>query len=301
MCVDGRCRVTTFPTQSPADFMAAAPKSVSGSSAWATRYAVELRRVFLEQAARAPRTLQQHLGPSEIGVACDRQVVGKMAALPVTNHVVDPWPSIRGTALHTYAADAFDEDNVRRNVLRWITEMKVTPHPDHPGTADLYDAFEQCVDDHKFLAASTMAKIRKISPGATWTEQAASWPRKYLVQLCLYGLGYVREGLPVRRVVLAAYPATAGSLDGLYVADLRFTSDGYTLLPEVEALLTEVFAQTAHRRALADQLLAQKLRLEDVRMEPDSDECYFCPFYRPQAAKDSGPGCPGSAAASHTS
>jgi hypothetical protein len=272
-------------TQSPTDFMAAAPKSVSGSSPWATRYASELRRVLMEHAARAPRTVQQHLGPSELGVSCDRQVVGKMAALPQTNHVSDPWPSIRGTALHAWAADAFDEDNIRRNVLRWVTETKVTPHPDHPGTADLYDAFEQAVDDHKFLGESSMAKIRK------------GWPRKYKVQLMLYGLGYVLLGLPVRRVVIAAYPATAASLDGLYVRDLEFTSDGFTLLPENEQLLREVFAQTEQRRAMADQLLAQKLRFEDVPMDPSSDECFFCPFYRPQAAKDSGPGCPGTAAA----
>jgi hypothetical protein len=277
--------MTAFPTQAPTEFMSAAPKSVTGSSPWATRYAAELRRVFLDHAARAPRTLQQHLGPSEIGVACDRQVVGKMAALPATNHVVDPWPSIRGTALHAWAAEAFDDDNLRRNVLRWVTETKVTPHPDHPGTADLYDAIEHAVVDHKFLGESSMAKVRK------------GWPRKYKVQLLMYALGYWLLGLPVRRVVLAAYPATAASLDGLYVADLDFTDENNRVLPEVEALLTEVFAQTAHRRQLADQLLAQQLRFEDVAMDPDSDECFFCPFYRPQAAKDGGPGCPGTATA----
>jgi len=277
--------VTIFETQSPADFMAAAPKSVTGSSPWATRYAAELRRVFLEHAARAPRTLQQHLGPSEIGVACDRQVVGKFAALPATNHVSDPWPSIRGTALHAWAADAFDEDNLRRNLIRWVTEQKVTPHPDHPGTADLYDALEQVVVDHKFLGESSMAKVRK------------GWPRKYKVQLLLYALGYWLLGLPVKRVVLAAYPATAASLDGLYVSDLAFTDEDNKVLPEVEELLIEVFAQTARRRWQADEVLAQRLRIEDVSTTPDSDECFFCPFYRPQAAKDNGPGCPGTATA----
>src|SRR5690349_1123871 len=185
--------MTAFPTQSPEDFMSAAPKSDTGSSPWATRYAAELKRVFLEHAARAPRTLQQHLGPSEIGVQCDRQVVGKMAALPATNHVVDPWPSIVGTACHAWAEEAFSGDNLRSGVLRWVPEQKVTPHPDHPGTADLYDAVEQAVVDHKFLGESSMAKVRKDPP------------RKYVVQLLLYGLGYYRLGLPVKRVVLAAY------------------------------------------------------------------------------------------------
>ena len=269
-------------TQSPADFMAAAPAPVGGSTPWASRYASDLRRVFLEHAARAPRTLQQHLGPSELGVACDRQVAGKMAALPATNHVVDPWPSIVGTACHAWAADAFEADNKRRGVLRWVAEQKVTPHPDHPGTADLYDAAERAVVDHKFLGESSMAKVRKDPP------------RKYVVQLLLYGLGYQRMGLPVRRVVLAAYPRTAASLDGLYVWERRFADEDGRLLPENAELLERVFAETVVRRNYAEEILAQRMRLNDVPATTDADECYFCPFYRPQAARDGGPGCSGS-------
>lgn len=272
---------------SPQEFMAAAPAPVGGSSPWASRYAGELRRVILEHAARAPRTLQQHLGPSELGVECHRQVAGKMAALPSTNHVVDPWPSIVGTACHAWAADAFEADNVRRGVLRWVAEQRVTPHPDHPGTADLYDAVEQAVVDHKFLGESSMAKVRKTPP------------RKYVVQLLLYGLGYARMGLPVRRVALAAYPRTAASLDGLYVWERAFTVEGNPglLTPENTALINTVFAETQVRRQWADAITAGRVGLMDVPSDPDADECYFCPFYRPQAARDSGPGCPGSAAA----
>lgn len=267
------------------DFMGAAPKtSMSGSSPRAARRAAEIRRVLHEHAARAPRTLQQHLGPSEIGVECDRQVAGKMAALPATNHVSDPWPSMRGTALHAYAEEAFQADNERTGLLRWLTEQRVTPHPDHPGTADLYDAVEHEVDDHKFLGETSMAKIRK------------GWPRKYKVQLLLYGLGYIKLGLPVLRVNVIAYPATAASLDGIYVRECEITSDGFTLLPEVEQLLTQVFDETARRRAYADQLIAGEIQFKDVPTSPDDDECYFCPFYRPQAARDGGTGCPGARA-----
>lgn len=269
-------------TITPAEFLAAAPStSVRGSSDWASRYAVELRRVFVEHAARAPRTLQQHLGPSELGVECDRQVVGKMAALPTTNHVADPWPSIRGTALHAWAADAFEADNVRRGLARWVAEQRVTPHPDHPGTADLYDAFEGAVVDHKFLGESSMAKVRKAPP------------RKYVVQLLLYGLGYLRMGLPVHRVALAAYPATGASIDGLYVWERQLTTDGYQLTDENAELLDVVFAQTAERTSTAGALVAGHIRFTDVATSPDDDECFFCPFYRPQTAKDNGPGCAG--------
>lgn len=212
---------------------------------------------------------------------CDRQVAGKMAALPTTNHVVDPWPSIVGTACHAWAADAFEADNLRHGVLRWIAEQRVTPHPEHPGTADLYDAHERAVVDHKFLGPSSMVKVRKDPP------------RKYVVQLLLYGLGYARLGLPVTRVALAAYPRTAASLDGLYVWERRFTDETGELAPENRELLESVFADTARRKDQAEQIVSGRLTLMQIPASPDADGCYFCVFYRPQSAKDGGPGCPG--------
>jgi len=171
-----------------ADFMAAAPAPLSGNSPWAVRYAADLRRVVNEHAAHNPRTLQAHLGPSELGSICDRQVAGKLAGVPRTNHVVDPWPSIVGTAVHAWLADAFAADNARHG-LRWVPEQRVVPHPDHPGTADLYDGEEQAVVDHKILGETAMAKVRS-QDGP---------PLRYQVQLLLYGKGYRLLGLPVRR------------------------------------------------------------------------------------------------------
>jgi hypothetical protein len=271
-------------TISPAEFMSSAPAALNGSSPWAQRYAADIKRAWHAEAAQAPRTLQQHLGPSELGVECDRQVAGKIAALPYTNHVVDPWPSIRGRALHAHAEAVFDLDNLRTGLQRWHTERRVTPHPEHPGTADLYDTVEQAVVDHKFLGESSMAKIRKEPP------------RKYRVQLLLYGLGYFLEGFPVRRIAVAAYPATSGSLDGLYVWEHPFADEHGQIHLENLRLIAEVFDDTERRKAQAAQVLTQQIRFEDVPAFPDADECYFCPFYRPQAARDSGPGCPGSVA-----
>lgn len=265
--------------------MAAAPPSLNGNSPWAQRYAKTLRGVFEDAAARSPRTLQSHLGPSELGVMCDRQVAGKLAALPVTNHVVDPWPSIVGTACHAWAADAFTADNLRYGYTRWLAEQRVTPHPEHPGTADLYDAAELAVVDHKFLGESSMQKVRKQPP------------RKYIVQLLLYGLGYLNLGLPVTRVVLAAYPRTKASLDDMYIWEHATTYDGAD-----GDLLALVFRQTEYRKNWAQHILAggtpeqQMGRLRDVSADTGEDrdsECYFCPFYRPQASQDGMYGCPG--------
>lgn len=251
--------------------------ALNGNTPWAMRYANELRRVVVEQAERAPRSLQAHLGPSELGSICDRQVAGKMARLPTTNHVADPWPSVVGTAVHAWLANAHDADNIRYDQLRWVTEQRVIPHPLHPGTADLFDANTCSVVDWKILGESSLAKVR--SPQGP--------PRHYVVQLLLYARGYRLLGLPVHRVVLAAYPRTSSSLSGLYVWERPHT-------PEDDDLLEEVFRQTEYRRQWAIALLTGTAGLRDVPAQPDDDTCYFCPFFRPQSAHDpSIAGCAG--------
>ncbi len=140
---------------SPAEFMQSAPRGMEGNSEWGSRYARELRGVITRQATLAPRSQQVHLGPSEIGEPCSRQVVGKLAGVTPTNHISDPWPSIVGTSVHAWLAQACRDDNERERVLRWVTEQRVTPHPDYPGSADLYDAWEQCVCDWKGIWVNT--------------------------------------------------------------------------------------------------------------------------------------------------
>jgi hypothetical protein len=209
-------------------------------------------------------------------------VAGKMAALPATNHVLDPWPSMVGTACHAYAADAFTEDNLRSGLLRWVAEQKVTPHPEHPGTADLYDASEQAVVDHKFLGPSLDGQGPQGPAPQVRRPAAALRPRLLLM------------GLPVKRVVLAAYPRTAATLDGLYVWETRLhrLAAGTLSCPTSSTLLRP--GARRHPPAASDGRPdpAGRAPLTDIPAVPDADECYFCPFYRPQAARDNGPGCP---------
>src|SRR5262245_40123534 len=105
----------------------------------------------------------------------------------------------------------------------------------------------------------------------------------------LYGLGSRKSGLPVKRVALAAYPRTSHTLDGLYVWEREAG-------PEDDQLIGEVFDQTAVRKQLAAEVRAERMNFTDIPMHPDSDECFFCPFYRPQSSGDNGPGCPGTIA-----
>lgn len=260
---------------------APASSQPNGNSLWAQAYAREIRDLIHRQANRAPRSVQAHLGPSELGVECHRQVIGKMVGplfpnTKKTNHVADPWPSIIGTAVHAWLATALEDENARIGLIRFLAELRVAPVPQHAGTTDFYDHIEQTVGDWKCLGPTTMAKIR--SPSGP--------PRKYRVQLLLYWLGILVMGYPAVRIALIALPRTAPSLDNMYVWECQPSEADLDLLAEVLRI-------TSVRRDIAAEILKGNVRIEDVPITPDSDECYFCPFFRPQAFYDGGPGCPG--------
>jgi hypothetical protein len=149
--------------------------------------------------------------------------------------------------------------------------------PDH-----LYLCGRHMIPVHNCLSESSMAKVRKQPP------------QHYVVQLLLYGRGYRLLGLPVRRVVLAAWPRTGSSVDGLYIWD-------HPITPADDALIESVFARTAIRARLADQVRDGRLAINAVPATPDPDSCFWCPLYRPQSARDGGPGCSGAAQIGTTS
>lgn len=268
---------------SAADFLAHAPSAPAEpvgqqQAPWTVQLAAELRRVVRQQSEQSARTLQVHLGPSEIGSACDREVAGKLAGFPTTNHVTDPWPSVVGTAVHGWLADAFTADGPR-----WIPEQRVDPTPwlsydaGHSGTADLYDILTSTLIDHKILGRSTHAEIVRHGPGMTYRRQ-----------LLLYARGYRLAGLPVQRVALAAWPRAGSSLGGLYVWGLELDES-------TDAEVDELLHATMPRRYEQAQALRSGAPLRSVPAEP-SPHCYFCPFYRP-----SDPDSPGTCSGkSHT-
>lgn len=261
---------------SPSAFMGTVPALSGGNTPSAVRYGRTLRDVIIRQASRMPRNVQRSLGPSELGSECHRQVVGKFAGEPITNHVADPWASIVGTAIHAWLAEHFGLENNLNGFIRWVPEQRVAAHPLYPGTADLYDAVEETVVDWKALGPTSMAKVMS----------AAGPPRHYQVQLLLYAAGYRNLGLPVRRVCLVALPRTGSSLDGMYVWE-------HTCSPADDLLIADVLEETALRREMASQVMSGQVSIGDIPISPGDDICFWCPFYRPESARDYNPGCPG--------
>lgn len=263
-----------------ANFAAQVAPMAGGNTSFASRYARELREIATRRQMRSPRSVQRELGPSELGAVCDRLVVGKMCGEQITNHVASPWPSIVGTAVHAWLADAFAAENAINGYVppRWVPEYRVRANilGQHPGTADLYDSHYAAVVDHKVVGPTTMRKF--MSP--------AGPSRLYRVQGIIYGQGYIDLGLPVHRVIFAAWPRTAPTLDELYCWEWPWNQ------AEADDILREVAAMTTARRHAAQMVMARQITIDQVRRTP-GDECFICPFYRPQSALDHGPGCPG--------
>lgn len=257
----------------------------NGNTPWAQRYAQELREVVLKYAARLPRNVQRHLGPSELGHHCDRQLVGKMAGVEFRgggNMLHDSWPSIVGTALHSFMEEAFSWDSQVNSGGRWLTETRVTPDPGavepHPGTADLFDTLYGVLGDHKMQSEAIRTRLRR-----------DGLPYHYYIQMLLYALGYMHKGYNVQRVVLISWPRTKSSLDDMYVHEHLITAAD---LREAESVLEK----TVVREQLAKFVASGEMQFWDIPAAPSDEDCQYCPFFNPAALADRTPqGCPGTA------
>lgn len=275
----------------------------NGNSAWAQRYSQELREVVIRYADRLPRNMQRHLGPSELGHLCDRQLIGKMAGVSLgsggTNHMHDPWASIVGTAIHAFLEQAFAWEAQRLinevqatvppnqviNIdasIRWFTEKRVTPDPGtaspHPGTADLYDAQSKTLSDHKCQSEGIRDKLRRNGP-----------PHHYFMQMLLYAVGYMHEGFDVQRICLVSWPRTKSTMDDMYVWE-------HVITDEDIASVIDLIKKTEVREALAKLVVSNELDFFEIPATPSEDDCQYCPFFRPDAATNPNvKGCPGTA------
>jgi len=230
----------------------------------------DIRGVVIEAARRAPRSQQVALGPSEIGAACSRQLAYKLMHHTQTNSGSDPWPSIVGTAVHSWLADAFLAANDRLGRIRYLVEQRLTIRAGLIGTCDLYDADRGMVIDHKVPGTTSMARAKKDGP-----------PPTYRVQAHTYGYGFAQLGLPVRDVALALYPR-GGMLAGLWIWSEPYDENiALQALSRHDAILEAVTA------------LDVESHPERYREIPrvTGHACTYCPFWKP--GRDTGDGCPG--------
>lgn len=222
---------------------------------------------------RNPRALQTEVGPSEIGDPCDRRLGYKLAGVEPRNVEFDPWPSIVGTAMHTWLDNAVQAWEAENQKGYWLTETPVAVGEFVKGRSDLYHRPTDCVIDHKSCGPDVMKKILKGGP-----------PPGYVVQIQCYGHGYEQLGYPVKKVALAFYPR-AGWLRDMYV----WTADYDRSI--AEAALNRLYG-IAHT-VVSTEVLKYPDRWKDVEATP-SNSCGFCGWYNPNKDGEADEtGCPG--------
>lgn len=164
----------------------------------------DLKGVVYRAARNAPRTLQETLGPSEVGHGCPRRLAYSLGVRGATRsaHVpaddFDPWPRTVGVAGHDWLARQFEADNEALGRRRWLCEERVTAWDDvegGEGTCDLYDYDTETVIDYKI-------------PGKdSFDAQVADGPvPSYQIQPQIYAKGHRNAGRKVRNVAIWLIP-----------------------------------------------------------------------------------------------
>lgn len=202
-----------------------------------------------------PRKMQQALGPSDLGIECDRRLAYKIAG--ITGHNMgDPWAAFVGSSIHARL-----ETVVRKYAERtggtWLIEQQVIVTPLIKGRADL--VHDDMVIDIKSASPDVMRKLPDTGPRAS-----------YLPQIHSYAYGLNGAGHTINRVAFVFVPRS-GRLDDMYV-----WADDYR--PDIaEAALRRVYS-FARRLGELDVVNNPDL-WESVPAKPDYLWCQYCPLF----------------------
>jgi hypothetical protein len=221
-----------------------------------------VREMLWTAAHDLPRARQTSIGPSQLGLACSRQIAYQIAGTVPVNFDVDPLPSMVGTAMHAFLASVFAGLRPRG---RYLVEHPVT-YAGVSGTLDLYDRRTGTVIDWKF---PKLAKVRRtLSDGP---------PRHYQWQLQTYAAGLIAAGeTPVRLAVV--YIPIDGALSDVTAWTYPVTPTSADEAVDRLSTVRTQLGNTAHPGAVP----AQPSRL-----------CPWCPFHRPKWTGDLDIACPG--------
>lgn len=156
-----------------------------------------------------PRSLQLAVGPSQVGTPCSRQLAFQVAEREQSRDLHDPWPSIVGTAVHAWLADAMEYANAQALLAGqpqpWHIERRVDVGLGLRGSCDVFHEPTGTVIDWKILGDTQHRKYSNEGPSET-----------YRVQAHCYGLGYFRAGFTVERVAIGLF-GRAKRLSDLYI------------------------------------------------------------------------------------
>jgi hypothetical protein len=226
------------------------------SRADSTGLRTPLMQAIREFAANAPRSLQKAVGPSQVGTPCARQLAFQLSDLPPTRDLNDPWPSIVGTAVHAWLADAMTHANNVAGELIWMTERRVDAGWGMRGSCDIFHVPSGTVLDWKILGDTQYAKYTNDQPSEGYKTQAHT-----------YGLGFANLGFEVNTVGIV-FLGRAKMLK-----DMHIWSEPFDKLRALKAIRRFVKLQSI-MAARVDGVPTDPMRIAAI----PGGQCFFCNF-----------------------
>lgn len=228
-----------------------------------------------EAISQAPRSRQMMIGPSAIGGDCSRRLGYQLLQHPRRTQPVN-WRATVGTGVHLWLEQVFGGSKLdtvplaaegqERYAVETRLEIGQVGGQLILGTCDVYDRTTATVIDHKTCGKTRLDHYKRHGP-----------PQVYKVQGHLYGLGWVRAGLPVDTVMISFLPRD-GELDDSYV-----WWEPFNLQLALDAL----------KRLEGIQTLIKTFGTDALGMLGTEDEwCISCPYWLFKS-NDLVKGCPG--------
>lgn len=185
------------------------PQNHQGLQPFAEGIAAEYMDVVTKGMAQHERSQQVLIGPSEIGVPCNRALLHKIAQTPEPERG-PAWKPQMGTFAHAGLEEWFKNPAPTAGTTAgdWEVEQKVpvgTIGPDIiRGSTDLWFV-GGAVIDHKFVGPTRLKDYRRNGPGP-----------QYRIQAHTYGKGWQDEGYGPRVVMIAFLPRDGELRDGYF-------------------------------------------------------------------------------------
>lgn len=157
----------------------------------------------IESFSITERGRQTEIGVSEVGMACTRCLIRKLANLEKTQ-LVGSWRAQLGTYVHDALATEFQK---RYGADRVLVENKLTIHEYKSlvlrGSCDIFfpNNGEGLVADWKIVGDDTLADVA-----------AGNVKKQYITQINLYAWGFEQLGHSVTDVAIMFLPANKGNL-----------------------------------------------------------------------------------------
>ncbi len=239
------------------------PRATAAEALEGETLAAWARETIWTAEADRPRSRQRNVGPSELGLACSREIAYKLAETYPVNHSIDPMRSLVGQAIHSHLAELF---RGLRPPGRYLVEQPVT-YQGISGTLDLYDRRSRLVIDWK---TSSTAKIRRTAVDGP--------PRHFRWQLQVYAAGLKARGESPSRCAVVYIPADGDLADTMAWIYPVTASEA----DEAVARLRTVETQLAESGGNPGAVPAHPSRL-----------CPWCPYHRREWTGDLATACPG--------